>query len=164
MENLSIRTIRLRATDGSVHIIPFSSVTTVTNQTRDFGYALLDLAVGLDESPDRVADLLREIAKDMRAEPRWRGCDHRRPGGDGACRRSATMNGRCGARLRTTPSQRWAVSREFNRQIKYRFDELAIQSPITSYRVQGWMPPGAERMLPPLAPEPILPHPERAAP
>ena len=25
--------------DGSVHIIPFSSVTTVTNQTRDYAYA-----------------------------------------------------------------------------------------------------------------------------
>ncbi len=36
VEHLSIRTIRLRALDGSVHIIPFSSVTTVTNQTRDF--------------------------------------------------------------------------------------------------------------------------------
>ena len=30
VENLSIRTIRLRAGDGSVHIIPFSSVTSVT--------------------------------------------------------------------------------------------------------------------------------------
>ena len=28
---------RLRALDGSVHMIPFSAVTTVTNMTRDFG-------------------------------------------------------------------------------------------------------------------------------
>jgi len=66
--------------------------------------------------------------------------------------------------LRTTASQRWTVSREFNRRIKYRFDELAIQSPITSYKVQGWLPPGAERLLPPAQPELSSPHPESAAP
>lgn len=33
------------------------------------------------------------------------------------------------------PGQHWAVGREFNRRIKLRFDELAIQSPMTSYRV-----------------------------
>ena len=31
VENLSIRTIRLRAADGSVNIIPFSTVTTINN-------------------------------------------------------------------------------------------------------------------------------------
>src|SRR5271166_3142168 len=39
VENLSVRTIRLRAADGSVHIIPFSSVTTVTNVNRGLGNA-----------------------------------------------------------------------------------------------------------------------------
>ena len=31
VENLTVRSIRLRAGDGSVHIIPFSAVTSVTN-------------------------------------------------------------------------------------------------------------------------------------
>ena len=39
VENLSVRTIRLRAGDGSVHIIPFSSVTSVTNINRGLGNA-----------------------------------------------------------------------------------------------------------------------------
>ena len=39
VENLSVRTIRLRAGDGSVHIIPFSSVTSVTNVNRGLGNA-----------------------------------------------------------------------------------------------------------------------------
>lgn len=168
VENLSIRTIRLRAIDGAVHIIPFSSVTTVTNQTRDFSYALIDLAVGLDEAPDRIADLLREVAKGMRAEPRWKDAitaDLEVLGVQAFGAHEWTLR----ARLRTTPSQRWTVSRELNRRIKYRFDELAIQSPITSYRVQGWLPPGAENMLPPPLPEPpaskppAVPHPESAA-
>ena len=40
-------------------------------------------------------------------------------------------------RLRTTPGQRWAIGRELNRRIKQRFDELKIESPITSYRALG---------------------------
>src|SRR5690606_10113757 len=37
VENLSIRTVRLRAGDGSLHIVPFSSVTTVNNAHRGLG-------------------------------------------------------------------------------------------------------------------------------
>ncbi len=39
VENLSIRTIRLRAADGALHIIPFSAVTSVTNPSRAIGNA-----------------------------------------------------------------------------------------------------------------------------
>ena len=147
VEYLSVRTIRLRALDGSVHIIPFSSVTTVTNQTRDFSYALSDLPIGLNEEPDRVADLLRDVAAAMRAETRW---------GDAITSDLEVLgvyafndaHWTMRVRLRTTPSQRWAVGREFNRRVKYCFDENAVQSPITAYKVQGWLPPGSERPIP----------------
>jgi len=168
VENLSIRTIRLRALDGSVHIIPFSSVTTVTNQTRDFSYALIDCQVGLNEEPDHIADVLRDVVKTMRGQPRWEDAitaDLEVMGvnafGDG--------NWTLRARIRTTPSQRWAVNREFNRRLKYRFDELGIQSPITAWKAQGWLPPGSERPIPPPAPEPPAepvpnPEPEKTPP
>ena len=71
VEHLSIRSIKLRATDGSVHIVPFSAVTTVTNMTRDFSFAVLDVTVGYDEDTDRVADALRGLGKEVRAEPKW---------------------------------------------------------------------------------------------
>ena len=154
VEYLSIRTIRLRALDGSLHIIPFSSVTTVTNQTRDFAYALVDLPIGLDEEPDRIGNLLKGIVKQMRAEPRWQEsitADMELMGVYAFSDTNWTMR----VRIRTTPSQRWAVNREFNRRVKYCFDENVVQSPITAYKVQGWLPPGAERPIPkPLPPEP----------
>jgi small-conductance mechanosensitive channel len=153
VEYLSIRTIRLRALDGSLHIIPFSSVTTVTNQTRDFSYALVDLPIGLNEEPDRVAELLAPIVKDMRSEPRWQDvitADMELMGVYAFTDTAWTMR----IRIRTTPSQRWAVNREFNRRVKYCFDENAVQSPITAYKVQGWLPPGAERPIPRPEPSP----------
>ena len=147
VEHLSIRTIRLRALDGAVHIIPFSSVSTVTNQTRDFSYALVDLPVGLNEEPDRIADLLQEEVRAMRAEPRWQDAvtsDLEVMGVTGFGDNAWTLR----VRIRTTPAQRWAVNREFNRRVKYRFDALGIQSPLTAWKAQGWLPPGAERPIP----------------
>ena len=135
VETLSIRTIRLRALDGSVHIIPFSSVTTVTNQTRDFSYALVDLPIGLNEEPDHIADLLRGVAKDMRAEPRWRDAitaDLEVMGVYAFSDSTWTMR----VRIRTEASQRWTVNREFNRRVKYCFDKNAVQSPFTAVRAQ----------------------------
>jgi small-conductance mechanosensitive channel len=153
VENLSIRTIRLRALDGSVHIIPFSSVTTVTNQTRDYSYALLDVQVGLNEEPDHVADVLRSIVQAMRDEPRWQDAitaDLEVMGVNAFSDNAWTLR----VRIKTQPSERWAVSREFNRRLKYTFDKLAIQSPITSWQAQGWLPPGSERPIPQPSPEP----------
>ncbi|WBO58667.1 mechanosensitive ion channel [Acidocella sp. MX-AZ03] len=71
VERLSLRTIRLRGGDGSVNIIPFSSVTTVTNQTRDFSYAQISVMVSYDEDIERVSALLKEIGAKMRAEAAW---------------------------------------------------------------------------------------------
>ncbi len=159
VEYLSIRTIRLRALDGSVHIIPFSSVTTVTNQTRDFAYALIDLPIGLDEEPDRVMTLLTELVQTMRSEPRWQDAMTADLEVMGVYAFTDT-NWTLRVRIRTEPSQRWAVNREFNRRVKYCFDQNAVQSPITSYRVQGWLPPGSERAIPkPPPPPPVQAQP-----
>ena len=128
VEHLSIRSIKLRAVDGSLHIIPFSAVTSVTNQTRDFAFAVIDVNVDYGEDTDHVAQTLREIAAEMRQDPRWRpvirddldvmGVD--KLGDSGVVIR---------VRLKTEPSQRWAVAREMNRRIKRRFDELGIDIP-----------------------------------
>ena len=47
VENVSIRTLRLRAGDGSVHIVPFSAVTTLTNASRGAGNAAVSVNVCL---------------------------------------------------------------------------------------------------------------------
>ena len=68
VENLSVRTIRLRAGDGSVHIIPFSSVTSVTNVNRGIGNASVNVCVAFHEDTDRVCEVLKETAAGMRKE------------------------------------------------------------------------------------------------
>jgi small-conductance mechanosensitive channel len=126
VENLSIRTIRLRASDGSVHIIPFSAVTSVTNTNRGIGNASISVNVAYKEDTDRVGDVLKEIAAEMRQDP------HLKPlirgdlalwGVDKIDAGVVTIL----AQIECTDSGRWSVQREFNRRMKKRFQELDIE-------------------------------------
>ena len=139
VEALSIRTIRLRAIDGAVHIIPFSAVTTVTNQTRDYGYALLDISVGLNEEPNKVIPVVRALAAEMRADPQWASLviDELDVMGVEKFIDTAWV---LRVRMKTQPASRWKVGRELNRRVKLRFDELAIESPVTSYKALSAAP------------------------
>ncbi len=140
VEALSIRTIRLRAIDGSVHLIPFSAVTTVTNQTRDYSYAVLDVSIGLNEEPGPIEITLREIAAELQADPDWQSMVLDKLDVMGVDKLTDTawiMR----VRMKTQPSSRWAVTRELNRRIKMRFDASAIESPFTSHKVLMRDPP-----------------------
>src|SRR5579862_2173440 len=125
VEHLSIRTMRLRAGDGSVHIIPFSAVTSVTNTNRGIGNASVSVSVGFEEDTDRVSDVLRQIAAELYEDPDYRdvmrgeldlwGVDKV----DGAM---VTIAGQ----IVCTDQGRWKVQREFNRRMKKKFQELGI--------------------------------------
>ncbi|WP_431271399.1 mechanosensitive ion channel family protein [Dankookia sp. P2] len=128
VEHLSIRSIKLRATDGSVHIVPFSAVTTVTNQTRDFAFAVLDVTVAYTEDTDLVVNTLKEIGAEIRAEAKWKPLirdDIDVWGVDKLADNGVSIR----ARVKTEPASRWPVVREFNRRIKIRFAERGIVIP-----------------------------------
>jgi small-conductance mechanosensitive channel len=128
VEDLSVRAIRLRAEDGSVHVIPFSAVTTVTNMTRDFGHAVIEVGVAYKEDYDRVIGVMRDIVNGMRREPRWEGeiRDELEVLGLNAFGDSAVM---IKARVKCGPFGRWSVLREFNRRMKLRFESEGIEIP-----------------------------------
>jgi small-conductance mechanosensitive channel len=125
VEQLSVRTMRLRAGDGAVHIIPFSAVTTITNSNRGLGNAAISVTVAYDEDTDRVVAVLTEIAAGMRADEEFKarmlgdlqvfGVDQVKPWG-------VTVTGQ----IACTDSGRWPIQREFNRRMKQRFQELQI--------------------------------------
>ncbi len=131
VENLSIRTMRLRAGDGSVHIVPFSSVSTVTNVNRGIGNAAISVNVPIDEDADRVSEVLTGIAAEMRAEHRFAEMmrsDFQLWGVDKVDAGIITIVGQ----IVCTDSGRWAVQREFNRRMTVRFKEqgLRIATPV----------------------------------
>jgi small-conductance mechanosensitive channel len=126
VENLSIRTVRLRAGDGSLHIIPFSAVTAVTNTNRGVGNAAVSVNVALKEDPDRVGEVLQAIAVEMRADAVFGPVmlsDLQLWGVDKVDASVMTIVGQ----IVCTDAGRWGVQREFNRRLKKRFEELDIR-------------------------------------
>ncbi len=135
VEAVSMRTITLRDYNGVVHTIPYSSISIVANMTKDYAFAVFKLTVGYHEDVDQVMDVLREIDSQLRRE--W---PYRRimleplqvDGVDAFTERGVVIL----ARSRTRAGEQWKVSREFNRRLKKRFDELGIEFPVPQQSVQ----------------------------
>jgi small conductance mechanosensitive channel len=66
VEDLSLRSTRLRDGDGTLYVIPNSQISTVSNQSRDFSIAQLSVSVDASANPDRVIEILRKLADDVR--------------------------------------------------------------------------------------------------
>jgi moderate conductance mechanosensitive channel len=146
VEALSVRTIRLRAADGSVHIIPFSSVTSVTNVNRGLGNAAVSVSVAFDEDTDRVAAELAAIVAGMRSDPALSAqmlSDLELWGVDKVDGAAVTIAGQ----VVCTDSGRWPVQREFNRRMKRRFQELGIRifNPVQTITLSTSVPAPPEK-------------------
>ncbi len=126
VENLSIRTLRLRAGDGSVHLIPFSSVSTVTNSNRGLGNAAVSVTVDYEEDIARVSTVLTDVVTGMRGEEAFANgmlSDLQLWGVDRVDGNTVTLAGQ----IVCTDSARWGVQREFNRRVKIAFQEAGIR-------------------------------------
>lgn len=134
VERLSIRTIRLRGSDGSLNIIPFSAVTTVSNSSREFCFAPVNVGVAYKEDLDHVFMVMRDEFDKMRKDPNFERsiiADLELWGLDRFGASSLDIVGR----IRCLAGQQWSVKREYNRRIKIRFDEEGIEIPFTYQRI-----------------------------
>ena len=139
VENVSIRTLRLRSGDGSVHIVPFSAVTTITNSSRGAGNAAVSVNVSYKEDTDRAGQILKDIVAEMRREPEYqhliRG-DLELWGVDKVDGSMASIVGQ----IRCSDAGRWPVQREFNRRMKRRFQESGVEIAPTSQTILMQVP------------------------
>ncbi len=128
VEQVSIRSIRLRDLSGTVITIPFSEVTTVQNLTKDFSFAVLDVAVAYREDVDEVIEVIRAVAEELRgdAEVAWRILAPMEIFGLDRFADSAVV---IKGRIKTRPLSQWTVMRQFNIRLKRRFDALGIEIP-----------------------------------
>jgi len=128
VEQINLRTIVLRGLDGTVHIFPNGTISTLSNMTHEFSYYLFNIGVAYKEDTDHVVEVLKQVADEFMREEKYKplvlaplevlGVDQF---GD-----SAVV---IKARFKTVPIQQWAVGREMNRRIKKKFDEVGIEIP-----------------------------------
>ncbi|MBX3702198.1 MAG: mechanosensitive ion channel family protein [Steroidobacteraceae bacterium] len=128
VEDITLRYIRLRDFAGNVHYVPNGLVTTVTNMTRDFAFALMDVGVAYREDLDEVFTVMKETAEGMRRDPAFaaRILEPLEIAGVENFADSAVVI-RC--RFRTRVLEQWSVRREYLKRLKAAFDASGIEIP-----------------------------------
>jgi small conductance mechanosensitive channel len=126
VEQIGLRIITLRDFDGSVHIIPNGAITSVTNHTKEFAYAVVSVGIPHRTDVDVAIALLKTVGDDLRRDP---ACAAQLLGelevlgldDFSAPRLKITL------RVKTAPGKQWAISRELRRRIKLAFDAQDIK-------------------------------------
>ena len=134
-----------------MHTIPYSSIDTVSNLTREFSYYVIDAGVAYREDTDEVVAALKQLGEEFQQEPEF-ARNLLGPLEVLGVQALADSSVVVRARLKTVPGMQWATGREFNRRMKKRFDELGIEIPFPHQTVyfgvdkDGPAPPPRVRM------------------
>lgn len=128
VEEMTLRYVRLRDWDGNVHYVPNGTISTVTNRSCGFAYAVIDVGVDYREDIDRVMAVMQDVARELRADAAFatRILDDLEMAGIERFADSSVML-RC--RFRVQALEQWSVRREYFRRLKKRFDEVNIDIP-----------------------------------
>lgn len=139
VEDVTLRFVRLRDYDGNVHYVPNSLITTVTNMSRGYAQAVIDVGVAYREDIDQAFDVMRTVGRNMRDDAAFgpKILDDLEIAGVERLADSAVVL-RC--RFKVTPLEQWNVRREFLRRVKKAFDTAGIEIPfphVTVYAGAG---------------------------
>lgn len=128
VESVNLRMTVLRDLTGSVIFIRNSNIGIVRNMTKDFSRYVFDIGVSYSEDVDEVMEVIREVDKELRADPEYarRMLEPIEILGLDRFEDSAVI---IRARTKTVPTEQWNVGREFNRRLKKAFDEHGIEMP-----------------------------------
>jgi small-conductance mechanosensitive channel len=125
VEDLSLRRTSLRDADGTLYVIPNSQIATVSNLSRDYAIATLNVSVDASANPDKVITLLTSIAGSVRNDSAFKDIAIADPvilGVDKIDGRAVTYP----VQIRVRANQRDGVLRELRRRVILAFEKEGI--------------------------------------
>jgi small-conductance mechanosensitive channel len=134
VERMTMRVVVLRDLEGTMHVIPNGQLTVVSNKTRGWARAVVDISVPYTEDVDRALGVVRDEAKQFSDDPVW-SLQLDGPvevlGVESMTDNSVVIR----TLLKTQPGSQWSVAREFRRRLINRFSRESIESPFQQRRV-----------------------------
>ncbi len=126
VEKMTLRRTVLRDADGSVHAVPNSQISVVSNLTRDWTQLSLHVAVDYKQNSDEIVELLKEVGVELQNDPAFSNAIVAAPDVPGIERVAAGEVDYL-MLVKTKPGKQYAVSRELRRRIKLCFEQHNIQ-------------------------------------
>lgn len=136
VEAMTLRTIRLRDADATLHIFPYSEAQVIHNRTKGFSSYLAEIPVSYDSDLDKALAVIKAVGDGLRADPAFAKMitqPFEVLGVDRLADNAAYIK----ARFVTEPRAQWDVGREFNRRLKNAFDAEGILAPVKTTPVQA---------------------------
>ncbi len=127
VESIGLRSTRIRSADGDLHIIPNGMIKIITNMSKEFNRATIDIGVAYEENIDRVIEVMKDetikiyknkMVNGLIAEPKVLGIIDL---ADSAVVIRILADTQIG--------ENWQVEREIRRFMKKRFDKENINIP-----------------------------------
>lgn len=146
VDEVTLRYVRLRDYQGAVHYIPNGTISAVTNSSRGYAYAVLDVRVPYEYNVDAVLAEMREVAEKMANEERFadRMLEPLEIAGVEALEEYSV---RVRARVKVRPTDASSVRRELLRRFKLDLDQRGMPlqlAPSAPETVQRALPQTSE--------------------
>jgi small conductance mechanosensitive channel len=128
VEKMTLRVVQLRDVEGAMHVIPNGEIKVVSNKTRGWSRAVVDIGVAYDEDVDHALTVVRDEAAQFTTDKTW-GSQLDGPVevlGVESLGDSAVV---IRTLIRTQPGSQWNAAREFRRRMKNRLDREGIEIP-----------------------------------
>ena len=128
VEKMTLRTTVLRDLHGAVHVIPNGEIKMVSNLTKKWSRAVIDVSFKNAEDVDKAMGTLRAIGEDFHRDKTWEPLLVEAPevlGVESMTDTAVVVR----MTAKTLPLKQWEVSRELRRRIKKHLHAQSIQIP-----------------------------------
>ena len=128
VEEITLRVTRIRTMAGEVVVVPNGEIRQLVNRSKDWSRVIVDVPVPMTEDIDVAAEALRDMGKELVAEPRWKPflLDEPRLLGVESLE-MAKVQIRIAAR--TLPGRQWEIGRELRRRSVLALQDAGIEIP-----------------------------------
>ncbi|MFD0536810.1 mechanosensitive ion channel family protein [Actinomadura luteofluorescens] len=125
VEAVTLRVTRMRDVDGTVWYVPNGEIKKVGNESQNWGRAVLDIPVDINEDTEKVKEILQTTADELVADSPWSDIVLEQPSvwgvqalaGDAVVIRVV---------LKTVPGRQGDIARELRERVKRAFDEAGV--------------------------------------
>ena len=129
VEEITLRTVKLRDIDGSVHIVPHSLSRSIINKTYDYSNVNIELGVGYQTDIEKVKKIIDETGLIMAEDEQWHSSFIKPIQYQTMLRfDESQMTVRASGKVK--PGKQWAIASEFRIRIKQAFDKNDIEIPL----------------------------------